>query len=61
MDDKVIFGVFSGMGDYFDIDPVILRVAYTAFTFFTALVPGTVAYFIIALVMPIKNNIPQSK
>ena len=61
MDDKVIFGVFSGMGDYFDIDPVILRAAYTAFTFFTALVPGTIAYFMMALIMPVKKHIPQSK
>jgi phage shock protein C len=61
IDSKVFLGVFSGIGEYFDVDPVLLRVAYIVFTFFTALVPGTIAYFVMAFSMPIKNNIPQSK
>ncbi len=51
-DNKVIAGVMGGLGEYFDIDPVVFRVAYTAFSFFTAIVPGILAYILMAIVMP---------
>jgi phage shock protein PspC (stress-responsive transcriptional regulator) len=52
---KVFLGVFSGMGEYFDTDPVLLRVFYIIFTFFTGIFPGTLAYLVAALAMPLKK------
>lgn len=49
---KKIAGVLGGIANYMDIDPTVVRVAYILLTFFTGLVPGIVAYFIMALVMP---------
>ncbi len=51
-DNKVIAGVMGGLGEYFDIDPVVFRVAYAAFSFFTGIAPGILAYILMAIVMP---------
>jgi phage shock protein PspC (stress-responsive transcriptional regulator) len=47
--DKKLFGVCSGLGDYFDIDPTIIRVIFV----FAFLVFGTglLLYIILAIVM----------
>jgi phage shock protein C len=51
-ENKVIFGVMGGLGEYFDVDPVVFRVAYTAFSIFSGLVPGILAYLLMAFVVP---------
>lgn len=48
--DKKIFGVCGGLGNYFDIDPTIIRIVFlAAFLFFGS---GLFLYLIMALVMP---------
>lgn len=56
-DNKVISGVMGGLGEYFDIDPVVFRVIYTAFSCFTAVVPGILAYILMAIVMPSRPEV----
>lgn len=51
-ENKVIAGVMGGLGEYFDIDPVLFRVVYLCFTIFTGLVPGALAYLLMCFVMP---------
>ena len=51
-EDKVLAGLLGGMGDYFDIDPTILRLAYVLIVFLTGIVPGLVVYFIAVIVVP---------
>ncbi len=51
-ENKVIFGVMGGLGEYFDIDPVIFRVSFTAFAIFTGFFPGVIAYILMAMMMP---------
>jgi len=47
----VVFGVLGGIGEYFDIDPVILRVVFVFLTFLG--IGSTIPlYIILALVMP---------
>jgi len=48
--DKKIFGVCSGLGNYFDVDPTIVRVIFL----FAAIVYGTgiLLYLVLAVVMP---------
>lgn len=60
-DNKVISGVMGGLGEYFDIDPVLFRVIYTAFTIFTAFFPGILAYILMAIVMPRKPKVIVEK
>lgn len=47
---KVIAGVCSGLGEYFDIDPTIVRLVFIVFALAGG--PGIVAYLIMWLVMP---------
>lgn len=49
---KVIAGVIGGIGEYFDIDPTLLRLAYILIAVVTAVVPAMVGYFIACLVVP---------
>jgi phage shock protein C len=50
-DNKIIAGIFGGMGEYFEIDPTLLRLGYIAVAILSmglpALVGYCVAYFII--------------
>ena len=60
-DNAVFLGVIGGLGEYFDIDPVVFRVAYTAFSFFTGLVPGLLAYIFMAMIMPKEPSVIVEK
>jgi phage shock protein C len=53
--EKKIFGVCSGLGNYFDIDPTIVRAIFL----FAAVVfgSGILLYLILAIVMPDKESI----
>lgn len=48
--DKKLFGVCSGLANYFDLDPTVMRIIFiVAFLFFGT---GLLLYLILALVMP---------
>ncbi|MGB2869335.1 MAG: PspC domain-containing protein [Bacteroidota bacterium] len=49
--DKKIFGVCGGIGNYLDIDPTIVRLVYVAFTFLS-FGAGVVLYFLLFLLLP---------
>jgi phage shock protein PspC (stress-responsive transcriptional regulator) len=50
--DAMAFGVLSGLGRFFGIDPTWLRLAFALGTFFTAFIPGLVVYGILAFIIP---------
>lgn len=47
--DKMIAGVCGGLAEYFDIDPVLVRIGFVLFVIFGA---GLLAYLILALLVP---------
>jgi phage shock protein PspC (stress-responsive transcriptional regulator) len=49
---KQIFGVCGGFGEFFDIDPTIIRILVAFFTFFYGF--GLIAYLIGAVTIPEK-------
>ncbi|TAL69631.1 MAG: PspC domain-containing protein [Bacteroidetes bacterium] len=49
-DHRVIGGVCSGMGAYWDLDPVIVRVLFVVFTFAGGI--GALVYLILYIVIP---------
>ncbi len=50
--EKKLFGVCSGLANYFDIDPTVMRVLFlAAFLFFGT---GLLLYIILFIVMPEK-------
>lgn len=50
--DKKISGVCGGIGEYFDLDPTLVRLAYLLLTVFTGIFPGLIAYIVLAVIMP---------
>lgn len=50
--DRMIAGVFGGIGQYFKIQPNILRILYVLLTIFTGFVPGIIIYIILVIIMP---------
>jgi phage shock protein C len=48
--DKFVGGVAGGIGEYFDIDPVIVRVAFAVSTLFSG--AGLIAYLVMCVVLP---------
>lgn len=52
---KKIAGVCGGLGEYFNIDPVIIRIAWIVFTLMGG--AGILAYFIAWLVIPGENDL----
>ena len=49
---SVFAGVFSGLGEYFSVDPVILRFAYVFMTVFSAVFPGIIVYILGTIIIP---------
>ncbi|MEG0947898.1 MAG: PspC domain-containing protein [Bacteroidales bacterium] len=49
---KKIAGVLGGIANYMDIDPTVVRVAYILLAFFTGVIPGIIAYVVMAMVIP---------
>lgn len=50
--DKMIAGVLSGIGNYFDIDPTIIRIGYVVLSIASVGFPGLIAYLIMWAIIP---------
>jgi phage shock protein C len=51
-EDKVLAGIFGGIGEYLDVDSTILRLAYVLIAVVTSIVPAVIGYVIAMLIMP---------
>lgn len=49
---KVLGGVLAGIGEYFEIDPTVIRVLYVILSIFTTGFPGLLLYIILLLMVP---------
>ena len=49
---KVVAGVIGGLGEYFEVDPVLMRLIWLLILFSTGIVPGLIVYLIAILVVP---------
>jgi len=58
---KVWKGILGGFGEYFNIDPVILRVVFVFFVLATGFIPALVTYLISLVIIPKKPTIQESK
>ncbi len=60
---KVLAGVFGGLGEYWNTDAVALRLLWVLVTVFTGFAPGVIAYVLAIFVVPVKlaeNAVSQS-
>lgn len=51
-DNKILAGVIGGLGEYFEVDPVILRLVFVFVLLATAIVPGVIAYLAACFIVP---------
>ncbi|MFZ3031903.1 MAG: PspC domain-containing protein [Candidatus Moraniibacteriota bacterium] len=51
---KVFAGICGGLGDYWKIDPTVLRLLWILLTVFTGFVPGVIAYILAIFIIPMK-------
>ena len=51
-ENRVLAGIMGGLGEFFGIDPVLLRLGYLIITVFTGFVPGIVGYVLALLIVP---------
>ena len=57
MADKKLCGVCGGLGEYFDIDPTLVRLLWVIFTFMGG--AGLLAYIICAIIVPQQGQLPN--
>jgi len=49
---RKIVGVCGGLGEYFDVDPTLIRLGWVFLTFLTGIAPFLLAYIIAAIIIP---------
>lgn len=49
---KVVFGLMGGIAEFFDTDPVLVRLLFLFVTIFTGVFPGIIAYLLGAVIVP---------
>ena len=50
--DRIFAGVFGGLGEYFNLDPVLLRVIWIVLFVVTGFIPGIIIYLLVLFIMP---------
>ncbi len=56
-ENKIGSGVLAGFGEYFAIDPTILRLVYAFVTIITGVFPGILVYLLAIALIPEKQRI----
>jgi len=51
---KVFAGICGGLGEYYNVDPALLRLFWMLVVIFSGVVPGLVAYFLAIFIIPKK-------
>jgi phage shock protein PspC (stress-responsive transcriptional regulator) len=54
--DGILFGIGSGIGKYFNVDPVFVRLAIVVLVLLTGVWPGLVLYIILFFIMPVEPS-----
>ena len=49
---SILFGIIGGIGEYFEVDPTLLRLIWILIVIFTGFVPGVIAYIFALVIIP---------
>ena len=49
---KKFAGIIGGIGEYYDVDPTLIRLGWLLLVIFTGIVPGLIIYLIAAFIVP---------
>ncbi len=58
-ENKMIAGVCGGLGEYFNVDPTLIRLAWAILSVPTAFFGGLLVYIIAAIIIPSKYEIGE--
>ncbi len=56
--DKLIGGVCGGIGEYFNVDPIIVRLVFIFFMFLSV-TATSIIYVVLWIALPESDNLPQ--
>jgi len=56
-ENQLVAGVASGVGDYFGIDPVIVRLVGIFIAIITGIIPFALMYLLAAIVIPKRSSL----
>lgn len=54
---KMVAGVCGGLGEYFNIDPTLIRLIWAVLTVFTVIFGGIVLYILATIIIPSEYQI----
>ncbi len=54
---KVLAGVCGGLGEYMNVDPVVIRLMWLLLVIATGFVPGVVVYVISIFLIPLEETV----
>jgi phage shock protein C len=57
-ENKIFSGIIGGIGEYFDVDPTVLRLIFVFLILASGIMPGIIAYIIALFIVPQK---PEAK
>lgn len=58
---RVLAGVCTGLGEYFDTDPVLFRIIWVLIAIPTAVLGALIAYLIVTLLIPSQDKIDYNR
>ncbi|MDI6857553.1 MAG: PspC domain-containing protein [Dehalococcoidia bacterium] len=58
-DQRMVAGVLGGFGEYFGVDPTIIRVIFVIVTIATGFLLGIVAYLVLWLIIPSEDAVDR--
>jgi phage shock protein C len=57
-ENKIFGGIIGGIGEYFDIDPTVLRLIFVFIILVSGIIPAIIAYIVALFIVPQK---PEEK
>ena len=58
--DRMFLGVAGGLGEYFDLDPVLIRLFFVLFGLATPHAHALIVYFLLAILMPEQKTVAKA-
>ena len=58
---RVLAGVCTGLGEYFDTDPVLFRIIWVLIAIPTAVLGALIAYLVVTLLIPSQDKIGYNR
>lgn len=53
-ENKIFGGIIGGVGEYFDIDPTVLRLVFVFIVLASGIIPAIIAYIVALFIVPQK-------